>query len=306
MKEKDDAGYYWDYGASYSTLSGYYDECVFDSDKNLFVYHQKVWNMFAIIYEHLAECFEKYDMKRFSEELISYQGRLTEIFLLFQDFGHSRSKEFDDFLENYTNAVVPMDNLHYLLKNPEFKERAQRYQVGREIEKAKKYVDIVGKGASKWREVIGVTDEDYASIDFRHRKKPEFKYTQTLPVSENALDVSFEHKVILHDDKTFNIEGETNLFPGANLMLSVKNEMQLLCQGKATVSNGRYVFSTFSDHGKGFSPGTYSAEISVSVPETRPKEFTEAAGIEYENLTGKYINRTGIGPTIGYIFEFNI
>ena len=89
-------------------------------------------------------------------------------------------------------------------------------------------------------------------------------------------------------------------------MLSVRQDGKLFGQDKADIAKGEFTFGVFSNNGSGYKPGTYQGEISLSVPGVQPKEFVELAGIEYENLCGVYVDRTGTGPTINYEFEFKI
>jgi hypothetical protein len=45
---------------------------------------------------------------------------------------------------------------------------------------------------------------------------------------------------------------------------------------------------------------------SLAIPSVQNEEFLLKAGLEYENLKGKYVDRTGIGSTISYTEEFEI
>ena len=139
-----------------------------------------------------------------------------------------------------------------------------------------------------------------------HRKKSKFNYTPTLPISNDALEVQIEAIPVVHVDKTVHIEGTTNLFDGANLMLSMRKDKQLLCQAKAVIENRKFIFPQFSNKGKGFTPGIYSCEITLSIPSVQPKEFTKLAGIEYENLAGNFIKKDGVGPRGEYSFTFSV
>lgn len=306
LKEKDENGYYWDYGKSYSTMADFYNEYIFDEDKSLFVYHHKIFEEFIPIYNELLKSFEEDCSSEFSKKNSFYQKEISRLYMVLQDFGRSRNKEFDDFLNNYTNVISPIDDIKYWLKNEKVSEKALKYQIKNSFNDAQKYIDIITYKYSYWKNCIGVSDLEYENIKPESRKKTEYQYTPTLPISDNAVDVYFNTKVAIAEDKTLHIEGDTNLFDKANLMLSLRGENHLCCQGKADVSCGKFSFPQFSNRGKGFETGQYHAVISLSLPSIQPKEFTELAGIEYENLTGEYVNRTGIGPTVSYKFDVNI
>ncbi|WP_058304293.1 FRG domain-containing protein [Gorillibacterium timonense] len=306
LKEADGRGYYWESGNSYSTLSDYYNEFVFDSDKNLFVYHQKVWDEFTPIYNLLTQSYKTGDIKAFIDEVIQQQRQISKLYMLLQDFGHSKNKEFDDFLYNYDHAVSAIDDLHLWLENDKVNERASQYQYESCLKQAKKFADTINEKASLWKNQIGVSDEDFASIDVYNRPKHVYQYTQTIPLNPNALHVDFNVHVSVLADKRFKISGTTNLFNAANIMLSVRQNSRLLGQDTSDVSDGQFSFAVFSNEGLGYAPGAYQANISLSVPDIQSIEFVRLAGIEYENLCGKFVERTGIGPTVNYDFEFEI
>ena len=306
LKEEGEEGYYWEAGASYSTMADYYEKYVFDEDKLLFVYHQKVFEEFVPVYNALLESFETNTINEFAQSIAFYQKKISRLYMTLQDFGHSRIKKFDDFLYSYSNAISPVDDIHYLLNNDKTPEKALKYHIRSSFNSSQQHIDTIRSAAPEWRRRIGVSDLEYEKIDPKDRKKPDFQYTQTLPISKTAIDVYFNTDAIIADDKTFDIQGDTNLCDNANLMLSLRKKGQLLCQGKASVSKGKFAFPQFSNKGLGFESGQYTAEISLSLPSVQPKVFTAVAGIEYENLTGEYVNRHGIGPTVNYEFEFNI
>lgn len=308
LKEADEneRGYYWESGNSYSTLADYYNQYVFDTDKHLFVYHQKVWNELTPIYNILTQCFNTEDKHAFTDAIIKYKKQISKLYMLLEDLGHSRNKQFDDFLNNYHSAVSAIDDLNLWLENNKINENARQYQFASCLKQAKKYVDIINEKVTEWKDKIGVSNEDFTSIDLYNRPKHEFQYTQTIPINPNALNVDFCVHVSVSQDKKFRIYGTTNLFDAASIMLSVRKNGILLGQDKADVSQGKFSFGVFSHKGAGYEPGTYQANLSLSISNVQPKEFVKLAGIEYENLCGKYIDRTGVGPTVNYKFEFDI
>lgn|GEM_PF-4679662 len=42
---------------------------------------------------------------------------------------------------------------------------------------------------------------------------------------------------------------------------------------------------------------------TLTVPDVQPKNFIKLAGIKYENLSGEFIDRAGIGPFGKYEYE---
>lgn len=301
-----EGGYYWDYGKSYSTVSDFYTQYIFDDDKVLFVYHQKTWEKFWPIYQTIQKFFQENRWDDLISEVLKQRSEITRLYMQLQDFGHSHNKELDDFLNMFTECISPIDDLRFWIEKETLSAQAKHYQISNTFYKTDKIAKQIIHEISEWRDKLQVTDQDYQSIDPIYHKKPQFNYTPTLPISKDALEVQLEVIPIIHVDKTIHIEGTTNLFDGANLMLSMRKDKQLLCQAKSVVKNRRFIFPQFSHKGKGFVSGIYSFEITLSVPNVQPKEFTRLAGVEYENLTGNFIKRDGIGPCGEYSFTFSI
>ena len=298
-------GCYWEYGKSYSTLADFYEQNVFDDDKTLFVYHQKTWEDFLSIYEVIRASYQE-SWEAFTTEVQKQKAEITRLYMQLQDFGHSHNKAFDDFLNEFTYCIASVDDLHFWLEKETLSERARSYQITKSLQDSDEKIKLLNQSLVRWRENLQITEQDYNSIDPLQRQKNTFNYTPTLPISKDALEVHIDVVPIVHPDKTVHIEGTTNLFDKATLMLSMKTENGLSCSAKTSVVNGKFVFPLFSDKGKGFLPGNYSYKITLSIPSTQPKEFTKLAGIEYENLTGSFIKREGIGPHGQYEFSILI
>lgn len=299
-------GFYWDYDKSYSTMSDFYNQYVFDDDKTLFVYHHQTWEKFRKSYQAI-QCF--YRENRWDDlisEILKQKSEITHLYMQLQDYGHSRNKEFDDFLSMFTDCISSIDDLHFWIEKETISAQAKQYQIRNTLYKAEIKVEQISHGISEWRDKLHITNQDYHSIDSIHRKNPKFDYIATLPVCKEVLEVQLKVIPIIHADRTVHFEGTTNLFDGANLMLSMQKEEQLFCQAKAIVENKQFVFPQFSNKGKGFDSGVYSCEITLSIPSTQSKEFTKMAGIEYENLAGSFIQRDGIGSHGKYSFTFQM
>lgn len=299
-------GYYWDYDKSYNVISDFYNQYVFDDDKVLFVYHQKMWGNFWPIYRTLQIFFQENRWDDLISEVLKQKSEITRLYMQLQDFGHSHNKEFDNFLKMFTDCISRIDDLHFWIEKETLSAEAKHCQIRNTFYKTDRIAKQINNEISEWRDKLKVTNQDYESIDPIYRKKPEFNYTPTLPISKDALEVQLKVTPIIHVDKTVHIEGTTNLFDGASLMLSMRKDDRLLCTAKTVVKNKKFVFPQFSNKEKGFVSGIYSFEITLSVPNVQPKEFTSLAGIEYENLTGNFIKRDGIGPYGKYSFTFSI
>lgn len=287
-------------------MSDFYNQYVFDDDKTLFVNHHQIWKEFCTIYQTIRYFYQGNRWKDLISEILKQKTQITRLYMQLQDFGHSHNKEFDDFLNSFTDCISSIDDLHFWIEKETLSTKAKQYQITYKLYKAEIKVKQISHGISEWRDKLHITNQDYHSIDSIQSKHSKFNYIATLPINTEALEVQLKAIPIIHADRTVHIEGITNLFNEANLMLSMKKEEQLFCQAKAIVENKQFVFPQFSDRGKGFVPGLYSGEITLSIQSTQSKEFTKMAGIEYENLTGSFIQRDGIGPHGEYSFTFQI
>lgn len=303
----DESGYYWEESSYYSTLADYYIENVFENDSELYVCHQKLYKEIRPIFDELCLAMQEESLESLIEIIKEKKEKINFIYMQLGNFGHSRNKDFDDFLFIYTEAISAIDNIHYCIENNNLNEKAIKYQVNIYINDAKKYFDKIEKCHQRWCKEFKINSEIYDKVDPYNRPKKRYQYKQSIPVSTDAISVIFNAKAYINQDNTFNISGTTNLFDGANLMLSVYDKLnKIMGQDKTDVIGGIFEFEVFSMQGKGYKPGTYTANISLSMPSGQSKDFVKLAGIEYENLTGKYVERTGVGPMINYKFDFII
>lgn len=163
-------GYYWDYDKSYSTMSDFYNQYIFDDDKTLFVNHHQLWEKFCTIYQ-IIQCF--YQENKWDElisEILKQKSEITRLYKQLQDFGHSHNKEFDNFLKMFTDCICSIDNLHFWIENETLSAQAKQYQIGNTLYKAEIKVEQISHGISEWRDKLHITNQDYHSIDSIHRK----------------------------------------------------------------------------------------------------------------------------------------
>lgn len=306
LKEHSGKDFYWDSDNSYSTLSDFYNKYVFDTDIHLFVYYQSVWDEFKPIYNQLIQCSNKNNYNAFSDLIIQNENEIQRLYFLVGELGRSRNKEYDDFLSNYELSINAVDDLRLWRKRDDISADVRKHQYISCLNRANKYVELIDNDVHKWRIKIGIREEDFTNINIEDRPRPNFSYNQTLPINPNAINVFFKTDILILSDKRFKVYGTTNLFDFARLMLTVEQNRLIMGQDQADVNDGKFSFGIFGMAGIGYNPGTYQAEISLAIPSVQSKEFVKLAGIEYENMCGDYIDRTGVGPTANYKFEFTI
>lgn len=303
----DENNCHWSYEKSYSTLSDYYSEYAFDDDITLYVYHMKVFKEIQPLYTEMLTIFNTNNLGLLRSIANEYGRIISNAYFMFGDFGFSRNDVFNEYLKNYQEFASQLDNVIIWLNKEELNDKNKYYQVSICFREAQKYHDRIVEYASQWTKVIGLTDSDYIKIDPKNYKKKEYQYKQTLPLNPKALDIWFKCEIFKNADYTINISGTTNLFDKASLMISIRDSKgYLLGQSKSDVKEGKYDFGLFTRSGEGYPEGVYEANISLSIPNVQNEEFINKAGIEYENLTGEYVDRNGFGPVVNYYKKFNI
>jgi hypothetical protein len=305
--EVDELGYIWHFEKSYSTLADYYDEYAFVDDKILFTQNMKTFKKFEPHYKYMISAFESGNMKDLEKYASDNASVITKFFLNFGDYGHSKNDEFNKYLDNFQEVALHLDNVVLWMKKKELNSRAKRYQISNSFRAAKVHVDAIQKQVLYWKKNLALSDKEYKAIDSEKIERKKYQYKQTIPLAQDGLDVIFNLAISLNRDNTVNIKGETNLFDKASLMISLRNSNgMLLAENKSLVGKGQFDFGRLGKKGIGFEKGKYEANISLAIPSVQNKEFVQKSGIEYENLNGEYVDRTGIGPTINYIEEFEV
>lgn len=148
--------YFWDEGSSYSTLADYYSEHVFEDDKTLYASHHEIYEKIRPLFDLLYTTLQKnYD--DFIIEVNIQKGIINQSYIKLGDFGHSRNKEFDDFLHNYHLVVAQLDNISLWVNNDGLNTKAKIYQITSCFKEAKKYIDIIDRDSSEWRKNLNIT-----------------------------------------------------------------------------------------------------------------------------------------------------
>lgn len=302
----EDKGYFWDFAKSFSIVADYNSTYVFESDNFLYIYHEQIWQQFVPIYREIESAYLSGEWSSLKAITNTEKKHITNLFMQLQDLGRSRNKEFDEYLGLFSQCIGEADDIRFWVERSSFPDQSIIFQIRKLIDRINTLVDNINNGLLQWNETLSIKRQDYTASQICNHVKPRYSYKATLPVSKTALIVQLNITPTVLPNKTIQVSGETNLFDGAELMLTLNASTGIICSGKSIIDNGRFIFPVCSNHGKGFAPGIINGTISLSLPSTQPKKFTELAGIEYENLTGDFISRNGIGPTGIYEFSLTI
>lgn len=308
LSQSDGTGYSWQEGGSFSVMADYNDKFVFEDDTYLFVCHQKLYKELHPIYKEILKSFDSNPFDSFLIQLYKYEDEITKLSFIMGDFGKSRNKEFDSFLKTYTEFSNTLDNILLWAKMDHLNNQRKKHHINKCFQELHENVEFIRLHSSKWFLEFDNKLSDLDHIDlYNLPEQPQYQFEQTIPLNPSALKVIFDLKIEQLENCSINISGETNLYDEANLLVSVKKKSgQLYGQSKAVVKDGKFNFGLLRYKDKGYEPGDYAIEISVSIPYTQPESFRIKAGLEYENLDGIYVQRNGIAPTIKYIEEFQV
>jgi len=296
----------WVENKSYSIRTEFHEKHSFVDDVHLYVYNYKTFQTFKRTYAEMKQSYQRMSLPDFMQKSLEWENAIVQCSFDFGDFGISKNKCFNEFLEIFLIVSGAADNLRMYRADKSRTLQNLQQVVKYDFEEIEKHLPLIEKGLNAWKQQIGVTDSDIENINFQRKEKPQFNFIQTIPISENAVDIYIDENVFVLPDNKIQISGATNLFDEANILLTVKGENGYSAQGKTIVANGKFEFSVFSNSGEGLDRGTYKANIMLSISGTQPCEFVKFAGIEYENLTGSLVRRDGLAPVVEYCFNFEI
>lgn len=295
----DADGYRWRIEKEYLPLAEFYDKYVLEEDLELFVCHQKVYEKVRAAFRELHEAFGRGSSIKFSTAVQKNKKSLSDAFLKFGDFGHSRNKELDDFLDTYSQAAMPLDSISLWVGKEGVSDRRRHDAIRTCLEEASKCIRVIDRECKVWASRLGVREADFRRIDPYNLPKREYKYVPTMPISPDAVVVEFKVEVGKESDNGLRVWGQTNLFDRATLVVDVRDAQgRLVAHRESEVMKGRFEIAQISQGSLRPEDRPYRVEIMSLLASLQPKEFLEKAGTEYENLTGPNVERIGLGPTI--------
>lgn len=296
----DNEGYSWKTNNSFTIVNDYNQNSIFDSDRNLFVYHWSIYQNIFPIYSNIKRQNDEKNLVELVRIIKENEDKFLENFSILQDYGRSHNVEFDEFLDLFSKWLSRMDNLKFCISNIKAPPSIVFIKVTRIMDDIYPIIDKIEKTILHWRDKIGITEIDIDKIKPEDYKKPDYQYKQTIPISKNAIKVWFEF-TIERNDSLIRIHGNTNLFDGAELLISVSSrESGYFGQSKSPVKENIFVSDWFSNKGKRMSNGNYNISFFLSLPSVQNQQFVDKAGREYENITGEFVNREGVGPTLEF------
>ncbi|MBE1554790.1 hypothetical protein [Sporosarcina limicola] len=135
--------------------------------------------------------------------------------------------------------------------------------------------------------------------------KEETPKIEPVAVEKESIEVTMNVEPVIQEDGKVYFLGKTNLPDHAELMFTVTGD-DFMGQIKEVIIDGAFETESFSEKGEALPAGEYELSVTLSIPSTQDKKFTEVAGKDYEFLTGNLMDDDGIGKSMEYEFTFAI
>lgn len=298
LKERD-GEFSWENQSGTSIISEYNEKNVYKLDDELYAYYHQV---FEDSMPYIREIISLYDSEE-KEKLYTWISRnkeqIREFFNKTTNGGCSRIREWNEFIKHYSLLYVEMENICLENENKNWNPQAKWHLMGRRIQSIQKEKAVIEKGEVKWRKTLDVTDEELKKCKPCYETHLVRSFTQTIPVSEDAIEVRMEIKYEKNTEGKIIVSGKTNLFDGAQLLISITPDGKFYGPScKVNCLNGTFT-SVPLGNGTNLS-GKCRLSITMPISSVQPIEFVKKAGMQYENLKGDFIVRDGISPSGKY------
>lgn len=251
---------------------------------------------------YIREIISLYDSEE-KEKLYTWISRnkeqIREFFNKTTNGGCSRIREWNEFIKHYSLLYVEMENICLENENKNWNPQAKWHLMGRRIQSIQKEKAVIEKGEVKWRKTLDVTDEELKKCKPCYETHQVRSFAQTIPMSEDAIEVKMEIKYEKNTEGKIVVSGKTNLFDGAQLMISIIPDGKFYGPScKVNCLNGTFTSEPLGN-GKNLL-GKCKMSITMPVSSAQPIEFVKKSGMQYENLKGDFIVRKGISPSGKY------
>lgn len=298
LKERD-GEFSWENQSGTSIISEYNEKNVYKPDDELYVYYHQI---FEDSMPYIREMFSLYandEKEKLYTWISENKEQIQEFYNKTTNGCCSRIREWNEFIKHYSLLYIELNNICLEIENRNWNPQAKWHLVGRKIHSIQKEKDVIEKGEVKWRKTPDVTDEElkkYKPCYENHRIRA---FTQTIPVSEDAIEVRMEIKYEKNTEGKIIVSGKTNLFDGAQLLISITPDGKFYGPScKVNCLNGTFT-SVPLGNGTNLS-GKCRLSITMPVSSVQPIEFVKKSGMQYENLKGDFIVRDGISPSGKY------
>ena len=295
LKEQN-GDFSWQNFSGTSVTSEFNEENVFMPEEELYVYYH---HLIVVSYPLIKELFILYDGNQQTELFMwtkNNKSSVRKLFYLCTNGHRSRKKEWDDFIKHYDNLFVELDNVCAWADRKDLQAIIKWYEIGKCIQQVRIELNFILETEPTWKKTLTVSDAELSLLKPNYEKRSTYSFVQTIPINEDAIEVNMDADYYIDKDKKIVIHGNTNLFDDAELLVSV------VPQGKnggpsckVKCKDGKFESVPLGNGEK--MVGDYNIKITLSISSTQPIEFVKKAGMQYENLKGKFIVRDGFPPS---------
>ncbi len=306
---EDNSGFSWEYISGSTIRTDFMEENgLYRSDDVLFVSCNNLFQECVLLLQQLIKVYQSTEIQFLKQFCKDNRKIIKEINTKADNIGWSRNVKTQRYYNHYISFFGIVENIFILLEREDFQERQIVYLIKKTIEDAEKEKRTIDEVSGKWLLSLNITEDDLQHV------KPDYKpfqsqreYIQSIPLSENAIKVYFTPKAVLSDNGGIFIEGTTNLFDGAELLINVYTIEKKLCgSDKTKIVKGKFLSDKIGSASVFKVGDIINLEMSLSIPSTQPLDFVKQAGLEYEKLDGPFIIREGYSPHGKGIYKLSI
>lgn len=303
FSEIDDNRYFWDDKLKFNDREQYNLNTIFKDNKYLFILFHHCYRMLYPIFQDLEYAYEIQDYEDFREEVKKRKHQINTICEKSQSFGRPKDYNFDNYIWSYYDFFISLSDITYWINLKDCPTNFIDYRINKCFNNIRSSIKQIELDKKKWMKEFKISNHDLIEQNYDISTIQAIKFRQYIPISENALNVTISLSYSL-DEYGLHINGNTNLFDGANILLTFSLQYGfIISQMSAEVINNEFEYIIGLDNLK---YDNYSVLLTLMYPRKQPLLFIDKAGEEYENLNGEYINHSGIDSTLEYQEYFNI
>ncbi|WP_188453387.1 FRG domain-containing protein [Virgibacillus oceani] len=157
--EMDDEGYCWKKANDYSVLSDYYEENIFGDDKKLFVENHAYYEELRHLFKYLQRIFIEQNTDLFKKEVKNYTSQINKYHMAYSDLGHSKDRDFDDFLHNFQEFISIISDIPLWVKREDLNNKAWNYQIEECFKDANKLVELIDSKSEFWKRKLNIPED---------------------------------------------------------------------------------------------------------------------------------------------------
>lgn len=296
FKQIGDDGFSWQDNLSTSIMSDFDNEYLYSQpEEYIFVSAYALFEKAKIIYDVYRRAWDKSKDKDSLEKAISDKaGECEFINREWDSIGIPVDKDVANLLNRFSSLFVGLDTLTASLNNQNYK-----FLVPMQLKNMQKDIEEIESKKTWWRSRIEKTDDELNAVEpfSLHKERPCFK--PTIPAVGVPLEVRIEFNADVSENGTVKVTVKTNLYDFAELMVTLKDADtgKILGTSKSVVHNGIAVFESIGKPNSIQRGSRIKVSLSLPVSSTQNIEFVKKTGIQYENITGDFIDDEGFMPS---------